>query len=79
MYQKGDLLWIPAGTLLQRPRILGKDDLFSNFFQTREPSVALFIEFESHSKCVIMLEGQNWSVETRQIRHNVAAEGLSLC
>ena len=33
-------MWIPAGTLLQRPRIPGKDDLFSNFYQTREPTVS---------------------------------------
>ena len=72
MYQKGDLLWIPAGTLLKRPRVLGKDDLFSNYFQTREPCVALFIEHVSHDDCTIMLDGQNWAVETKQIKHNVS-------
>ena len=74
MYQKGDLLWIPAGTLLHRPRIPGKDDLFSNWHQTTAPCVALFLEFQSHEKCTIMLDGQNWSVETRQVRHNVSEE-----
>ena len=74
MYQKGDLLWIPAGTLLRRPPILGKDDLFSNWHQTTSPTVALFLEFVSHEKCTIMLDGQNWSVETKQIRHNVMEE-----
>lgn len=64
-------MWIPAGTLLQRPRIPGKDDLFSNFYQTREPTVALFLEFESHEKCKIMLDGENWTVETREVRHSV--------
>jgi len=74
MYQKGDLLWIPAGTLLHRPRMAEKDDLFSNWHQTTGPTVALFLEFESHEKCTIMLDGQNWTVETRNIRHNVAEE-----
>ena len=71
MYQTGDLLWIPAGTLLRRPRIPGKDDLFSNFHQTTAPTVALFLEFESHDHCKIMLGGDNWSVELRSVRHNV--------
>ena len=74
MYQKGDLLWIPAGTLLQRARVLGKDDLFSNYYQTREPCVALFLEHETHSKCRIMLDGENWSVETDSVKHNVAED-----
>ena len=64
-------MWIPAGTLLQRKRIPGHDDLFSNYYQTREPTIALFLEFENHENCKIMLDGQNWSVKTRGIRHNV--------
>ena len=71
MYQMGDLIWIPAGTLLHRPRVPGKDDLFSNWHQTTSPTVALFLEFVSHEKCTIMLDGQNWSVETRNVSHNV--------
>ena len=74
MYQKGDLLWIPAGTLLRRPRVFGKDDLFSNYFQTTKPCVALFIEFVSHENCTVMMDGQNWSVETKQVRHNVSED-----
>jgi len=71
MYQTGDLLWIPAGTLLKRPRLLGKDDLFSNYHQTTKPCIALFINHESHINCTIMLDGEHWSVETREIRHNI--------
>ena len=74
MYQRGDLLWIPAGTLLKRPRIVGKDDLFSNYHQTVIPCVALFIQHESHINCTIMLDGQNWSVETREVHHNIREE-----
>ena len=74
MYQKGDLLWIPAGTLLQRPRIIGKDNLFSNYHQTNQPTIALFLEHEDHEKCQIVLDGQNWSVETRMVRHNIQEE-----
>ena len=74
MYQKGDPLWIPAGTLLRRSRVLGTDDLFSNYHQTTKPCVALFIGHESHDNCTIMLDGRDWSVETRQVRHNVAEE-----
>lgn len=71
MYQKGDLLWIPAGALLNRPRVPGKDDLFSNWHQTTAPTVGLFLEFEGHNKCVVMIGGHNWSVDTKNIRHNV--------
>ena len=73
-HQKGDLLWIPAGTLLHRPRKPGHDDLFSNWHQTIIPAVALFLEFQSHDKCTIMLDGQNWSVEIEKIRHNIQEE-----
>ena len=71
MYQKGDLLWIPAGTLLMRPRIFGEDDLFSNYFQTLEPCIGLFLNFHRDNKCVVLIDGQNWSVETKNVRHNV--------
>ena len=54
-----------------RPPILGKDDLFSNFYQTTTPTVALFLEFSNSKKCVVMMEGQNWSVDTKDIRHNI--------
>ena len=72
MYQKGDLLWIPAGTLLHRPPILGKDDLFSNWHMTKSPAVALFLEFINNEKCTIMLDGVSWGVDTKRIRHNVS-------
>ena len=77
MYQKGDLLWIPAGTLLMRPRVIGQDDLFSNFYQTTTPCVALFLEFQNQSKCVVMMDGQNWCVDTKSIRHNVKEENYA--
>ena len=71
MYQVGDLLWIPAGTLLQRPRVLGRDDLFSNFFQTKQPEIALFVGHQSHTYCNVLLDGREWTVEIRNIRHNI--------
>ena len=74
MYQTGDLLWIPAGTLLQRPKILGKDDLFSNYHQTRKPYLALFLEHVSHEYCNIILDGESWKVETRGINHSTLEE-----
>lgn len=76
MYKKGDLLWIPAGVLLTRPRILGVDNLFSNYYQTTSPSVALFLSFDhdERNKCTVMLGGQNWSVELKNIRHSVQEE-----
>ena len=74
MYQKGDLLWIPAGTLLNRPRIPGKDDLFSNWHQTTAPNVGLFLGFEDYHKCIILIGGQRWSVDTKNVRHNVQEE-----
>lgn len=36
--------------------------------------IALFLEFENHEKCKIILDGQSWTVETRGIRHNVKEE-----
>ena len=74
MYQIGDLLWIPAGTLLMRPRVLGRDDLFSNFKKTDHPCLGLFIEHVGGDYCNINVEGQEWSVQTREIRHNVSLE-----
>jgi hypothetical protein len=57
--------------------VLGQDDLFSNFHQTTKPTVALFLQHETHDHCTIMLDGQNWSVETRQVRHNVMEENYA--
>jgi hypothetical protein len=74
MYQKGDLIWIPAGTLLTRPRIPGKDDLFSNYHQTTVPCVGLFIGFSGYNSSEIMMGGANWTVDTSLIRHNVYEE-----
>jgi hypothetical protein len=74
MYQRGDLLWIPAGTLMMRPRVIGEDDLFSNFYQTTSPCVALFLEFHRESKCVVMMDGQDWCVDTKNVRHNIREE-----
>jgi len=62
---------------MNRPRIPGKDDLFSNYYQTTSPVVALFLKFESHENCVVMMAGQNWSVPTKHIRHNVAEENYA--
>tara|TARA_R110000824_G_scaffold397984_1_gene601361 strand:- start:336 stop:509 length:174 start_codon:yes stop_codon:yes gene_type:complete len=53
---------------------MAQDSLFSNYYQTHQPTVALFLEHETHDKCKIMLDGQNWSVELRNIKHNVMAE-----
>ena len=72
MYQMGDLLWIPAGTLLQRPRIPGKDDLFSNWHETKSPSVAVFLEHQDNKQCIVVIGGRNWSVQTKNVRHNVS-------
>lgn len=71
MYQTGDLLWIPAGTLLKRPRVLGSDDLFSNFYQTKQPEIAVFVGHQSHDLCKVLVDGRTWTVETRGIRHNI--------
>ena len=56
---------------MYRPRIPGTDDLFSNYYQTLSPSVAIFLEFEESDKCIVMMGGDNWTVPTKHIRHNV--------
>ena len=33
--------------------------------------MALFVSYESHDHCSIMLDGSNWSVETRNVRHGI--------
>ena len=74
MYQKGDLLWIPAGTMLTRPRIPERDDLFSNYHQTVRPCIALFLNFKGYDSCEVMMDGVNWTVKVKSIRHNVLEE-----
>ena len=71
MYQIGDLLWIPAGTLLTRRRILGNDDLFSNYLKTKKPCLGLFVEHVNRRTCSVNIDGAQWVVETKNIRHNV--------
>ena len=74
MYQKGDLLWIPAGTLLTRPRVVGKDDLFSNYYQTTSPCVALFVDFVGYKSCEVLMGGTQWTVDIKNVRHNITEE-----
>ncbi len=57
---------------MNRPRIPGKDDLFSNYYQTTVPSVAIFLEFKDSDECIVMMGGKNWAVPTKNIKHNVA-------
>ncbi len=56
---------------------MGQDDLFSNFYQTTTPCVALFLEFHEESKCVVMMDGQNWCVDTKNVMHNVKEENYA--
>ena len=56
---------------MHRQRIPEKDDLFSNWWQTSAPCVALFLKFQDGGKCAIMLDGNSWIVDTKNIRHNV--------
>ena len=74
MYQIGDLLWIPAGTLLTRQRVLGNDDLFSNYIKTPTPCLGLFIKHVTRNQCNVSIDGVEWLVETKNIRHNVSEE-----
>ena len=57
--------------MLHRQRIPGKDDLFSNWWQTSAPQVALFMKFLDRSKCQIVLGGEDWIIDTKDVRHNV--------
>ena len=56
--------------MLHRQRNPERDDLFSNWWQTTAPQVALFMKFTDSGKCEVMLGGQDWIVETKNIRHN---------
>ena len=67
-------MWIPEGVMLHRQRIPEKDDLFSNSWMTNSPQVALFLEFLDTNKCAVILDGQNWVIETKYVRHNVPEE-----
>ena len=51
--------------------------MFSNFWKPTAPCVALFLEFKGDNKCVVIMDGHSWTVETKKVRHNVC-EGLML-
>ena len=59
---------------MHRQRVPEQDDLFSNWWQTTAPQVALFLKFTGSDKCEIILDGQGWVVDTKNVRHNVKEE-----
>ena len=77
MYQTGDLLWIPEVVMLHRQRVPEKDDLFSNWWQTSAPQIALFLKFMDRNQCAVLMDGQRWIVDTKFVRHNVAEESYA--
>jgi hypothetical protein len=56
--------------MLHRQRIPNRDDLFSNWWMTSAPQIALFLKFLDQNKCAVVLDGQNWIIETKYVRHN---------
>ena len=70
MYQIGDLLWIPAGTLVIREK--NKDDnLFSNMWKTTKPQIGIFKEHKDHQWSNILIDNGVFSVENKNIKHHV--------
>ncbi len=57
--------------MLHRRRIPDKDDLFSNWWMTNAPQIALFLKFLPENKCEVVLGGKGWVIETKHVRHNV--------
>jgi hypothetical protein len=39
---------------------------------TNSPQIALFLSFVEDNKCSVILGGQKWVIDTKDVRHNIS-------
>ena len=68
MYERGDLVWIPQGTVLHR-KFTENDSLFSPISVTVKPQIGVFVENHSRGFSKVMIDSKVWEIENKEIRY----------
>lgn len=67
MFQAGDLLWIPQGTVMMGPNPNNPLSVYIN----KAPHLGLFVNStkEYNGWSTIIIDGKKWTTETKNIMH----------
>jgi hypothetical protein len=67
MFQTGDLLWIPQGSMILAPT----PNSPSSFKVMEEPNIGLFVEPSKKDRdySFILINGERWAIKNKQIMH----------
>jgi hypothetical protein len=68
MYEKGDLVWIPQGTVLHR-KWSENDNLFSPISVTAKPQIGVYAGQNKRGYSRVMIDSKIWEIENREIRY----------
>jgi len=67
MFQTGDLLWIPQGSMILAPT----PNAPSSVKVVDKPNIGLYVEQSTKDKdySFILIEGEKWAINNKQIKH----------
>ena len=67
MFQTGDLLWIPQGSMILYPT----PNAPKSFKVVEEPNIGLYVEQSVNDRdySFIIISGQKWAIQNKQIKH----------
>lgn len=67
MFQTGDLLWIPQGSVI----LSHNPNAPLSFQKVEEPRIGLYISQSDHDRdfSIVMLEGRQWAIKNKHIMH----------
>ena len=67
MFQTGDLLWIPQGSMILSPQPSAP----SSFKVIVEPNIGLYVSQSIDDKdySFVLIDGQQWAIKNKEIKH----------
>ena len=67
MFQTGDLLWIPQGSII----LSHNPNNPLGFCKIESPQIALYISESIHDSdfSIIMIDNRKWAIKNKQIKH----------
>ena len=67
MFQAGDLLWIPQGSIA----LSHSQDIVDAYRKIEEPAIGLYVSKSStdNNFSIVMLDGREWVIKNKNIMH----------
>ena len=67
MFQTGELLWIPQGSIA----LSHSSDAINDYRKIEKPSIGLYVSKSriDADSSIIMLEGREWAIKNKHIMH----------